>query len=124
MRKENGFTLIEVMMALAVMATVLLAMATSTASFLQIVTVADRNIAAQQLVDSRIDLIQMDPNYNDLASNYVGTESNFPTLEGYTRTTTIRQVPAGTPNYQVITVTVQGPGLAQPVSRTITVAAP
>ncbi len=124
MRKENGFTLIEVMMALAVMATVLLAMATSTASFIHIVAVADRKAAVQQLVDSRIDMIQMDPNYLTLVSTYAGTESDFPTLDGYTRTTTIREVPSGTPDYLVITVSVRGPGLAQPVSRTITVAEP
>jgi type II secretion system protein I len=126
MRKERGFTLIEVMIALAIMSAVLLAMAAATASFIHIVSVEDRKTSALQLVDSRIETIQMDPNYAGLDTAYVGTESSFPTMPGYTRTTKLLHVGGSgqVVNYKKVTVTVDGPGLAQPVSRTITVGVP
>ncbi len=126
MRNEKGFTLVEVIIAMVIMSTVLLAMVGATASLIHVVTVADKNQAALQLVDSRIERIQMDPNYASLDSAYVGTETNFPTLTGYIRTTTIvRFGGAGQQtDYKKVTVTVTGPGVPDPVSRTITVAAP
>jgi prepilin-type N-terminal cleavage/methylation domain-containing protein len=126
MQNERGFTLIEVMMALVIMTAVLLAMGGVTASFVHQVAVADRNTAALQLADARIEAIQTDPYYAGLDTAYAGTESDFPTLPGYTRTTTILAVGGAgqAVNYKKVTVTVAGPGLAQPVARTITVGAP
>ena len=126
MRDEKGFTLVEVIIAMLIMSTVLLAMAGATASLIHVVTVADRNTAALQLVDSRVEQIQLDPNYASLDSTYVGSETNFPTLTGYVRRTNIVRF-GGTGqavDYKKITVTVTGPGLLQPVARTITLAAP
>ena len=105
MRTKNGFTLIEVMIAMVIMSTVLLAMVAATSSLIHVVTVADRNSSALQLVDSRIER---------------------PTLTGFVRTTTIVRF-GGTGqavDYKKVTVTVTGPGVPDPVSRTITMAAP
>lgn len=126
MRRERGFTLVEVLIALSIMSVVLLALGSLTASYLHVVTVGDRKAAALQLVDSRIDQIQMDPQYGSLEGTYAGTETNFPTLTGFTRVTTIVHVGGlgQAVDYKKITVTVQGPTLAQPVSRSVTVAAP
>ena len=126
MRRERGFTLIEVMIALAIISAVLLAMATATASFVHIVSVEDRKTSALQLVDSRIEAIQMDPNYAGIDTTYAGTEGSLPTMPGYTRRTTVLHVGGSgqTLNYKKVTVTVSGPGLAQPMSRTITVGVP
>lgn len=126
MRKENGFTLVEVIIAMLIMSTVLLAMVGTTASLIHVVSVADRNASALQLVDSRIERVQMDPNYAGLDSTYAGTESDFPTLPGYVRTTTIVQFGGSgqAVDYKKVTVTVTGPGLTDPVARTITMAAP
>ncbi len=126
MKTERGFTLVEVLMALIVISTVILALGSTTGSFLHIVTVGDRKASALQLVDSRIDQIQMDPNYGGLDTTYSGTESGFASLPGFMRTTTIVRVGGlgQTTDHKKITVTVQGPGLAQPVSRSVTVAAP
>lgn len=126
MRGRNGFTLIEVMMALVILAIVILGMATTTAQVLHVVTLSDRNAAAIQLVDGRVEEIQMDPDYNGLDSAYAGIESSFPTLPGYTRETRIARIGGlgQTQDYKKITVTVTGPGLDGPVSRTVAVAAP
>ena len=126
MKNERGFTLIEVMMALTIIAGVLLAMGAATASFVHEVAVGNRNAMALQLVDDRIETVQADPYYAGLDTAYAGTETDFPTLPGYTRTTTILAVGGAgqSVNYKKVTVTVAGPGLAQPVARTITVGAP
>lgn len=126
MQSKRGFTLIEVMMSLAILTTVVLGMATTTSHFVHTVTVGDRKASARQLVDSRVETIQMDPDYINLESNYVGTETSFPTLDGYTRTTEIVQVGGSgqTQDYKKITVTVDGPGLTTPLQRSVTVGAP
>ncbi len=126
MRAKNGFTLIEVMIAMVIMSTVLLAMVAATSSLIHVVTVADRNASALQLVDSRIERIQLDPDYVSLESEYARTETNFPTLDGFVRTTTIVRFGGSgeAVDYKKITVTVTGPGVPDPVSRTVTMAAP
>lgn len=126
MKNERGFTLIEVMMALTIIAGVLLAMGAATASFVHEVAVGNRNAMALQLVDDRIETVQADPYYAGLDTAYAGTETDFPTLPGYTRTTTILALGGAgqSVNYKKVTVTVAGPGLADRVARTITVGAP
>ena len=126
MRNERGFTLIEVMMALVILATVILTLAASAVTFISTVTLSERREAAMQLVDGRIDQVQTFPVYAALDTAFGGTETGFPTLTGYARTTTITRVGgAGQPNdYKLVTVTVTGPGINTPVSRTIVIAAP
>ncbi len=126
MRKRDGFTLVEVMMALVILAVVVLGLAMTTAQVVHVVTLSDRNTAAIQLVDGRIEEIQMDPDYGGLDSLYAGTESSFPDLPGYTRETQIVRVGGlgQSQDYKKITVIVTGPGLDDPVARTVTVAAP
>ena len=126
MRSERGFTLVEVIIAMVIISTILLAMVGATSSLIHVVTVADRNASALQLVDSRIERIQMEPNYAALDTAYVGTETDFPTLTGFIRTTTIVRFGGSgqTTDYKKVTVTVTGPGVPAPVSRTITLAAP
>jgi prepilin-type N-terminal cleavage/methylation domain-containing protein len=126
MRTERGFTLVEVILALTILLVVLVGLATTTGKTVHIVATSDRQEAAMQLVTDRISVLQMNPNYAALDSLYVGTESVFPTLPGFTRVTSIVRVGGlGQPNdYKKVTVTVSGPGLVAPVARTVTVAAP
>ena len=126
MHSQRGFTLIEIMIALVILTFVILGLGTATATALRVVTLSDRATAAIQLADGRIEEIQMDPNYNGLDTLYAGTESSFPDLPGYTRETVIVRVGGlgQTQDYKTVTVKVNGPGLSDPISRTITVAAP
>lgn len=124
MRARAGFTIVEVVVALTILAVVMLALVTLTGRTMRTAVLADREQAALQLVSDRTDEILADPRYVTLDSIYAGTETSFPTLVGLTRTTTVLHVQDSVTNYKKITVTVSGDGLFSPVSRTISVAAP
>lgn len=126
MKDKQGFTLIEIMIALVILALVVLGMATSTGRFIRVVAESDLQVAAIQLADDRIQTVLMDPNYGGLDTTYAATESSFPTLTGFVRTTTINQVGGigQATNHKRIVVTVTGQGLSKPVKRSATVAAP
>jgi prepilin-type N-terminal cleavage/methylation domain-containing protein len=121
MRDTRGFTLIEVIIAMVILMSVIAAMATATGGFVRSVAEDDRRAAAVQLADDRLQLIQIDPNYTGFGA-YAATENNFPSLPGFTRTTSVTRVTANNEDYTTITVVVNGPGLLRPVTRTTTVA--
>jgi prepilin-type N-terminal cleavage/methylation domain-containing protein len=125
--QRHGFTLVEVMVALVILMVVLMGMAQLSARMTHQVTTGGRQQAAVELAEGRIARIQADPNYATLESLYVATETNFPTLAGFTRSTTIvRDTGDATRphDWKRVTVKVAGPGLLAPVARTITRGAP
>ncbi len=126
MRRDTGFTMVEVMMALLVLTIVLLSLAGSTGGFLRTISASDRQAAAIGLAEDRIARIQMHPDYATLEATFNATETSLPALAGHTRTTTIVHVGGAgqTQDHMNATVTISGPGLATPIARTVTVAAP
>lgn len=124
MRVRNGFTLIEVMIALTILMIVLVGMASVTTRSVHVTTVSDREEAAIQLVHDRLEFVRADPRYDGLDSLYGTTETTFATLPGFQRVTTVTRITTGNNDYKRVTVTVTGPGLSKPVARTITVAQP
>lgn len=124
MRRTAGFTLIEVLIALTMLTVVVLAMGAATGRFVHTVAVSDRQAAAHQLAHDRVAAVQLHPNYATIDATFSGTETSFPTLTGFTRTTVVTTVVDTQNNFKRITVTVNGPGLLQPVARTVSVAAP
>jgi prepilin-type N-terminal cleavage/methylation domain-containing protein len=124
MANERGFTLIEVVVALTILLVVMVGLVTMTGKTSNIAAISERQEAAIQLVNDRIDLVRVDPDYAGLDTSYATTESSFPTLPGFQRVTTIIRTTSGSNDYKRITVTVTGPGLSAPVARTVTVAAP
>lgn len=124
---RRGFTLIEVMIALVILMVVVMGMAQLTATMTHAVTTGGQQQAAVELAEGRVAQLQADPNYPALESLYVATESSFPTLPGFTRQTVILHdtgTAAARHDWKRATITVQGPGLLAPVSRTVTRAAP
>lgn len=119
---RRGFTLIEIMIALVILSIAILGMATATGQFMHVVTVGQARAAATQLAEQRIEVVQMDPNYNLIDSTYAGTETSFPGLSGYTRITTVQAI-NDTLVYKVVTVRVITP-TADTIKRTVIVAAP
>ncbi|GBD32317.1 MAG: hypothetical protein KatS3mg081_1944 [Gemmatimonadales bacterium] len=123
---RGGFTLIEVMIALVILSVAILGMGTLTAGLVKTTAVGDVTAAAIQLAEDRIEEVRIEPVYAKIDSLYAGTETGFPTLPGFTRTTEVVHYggPGQSFDYKKITVTVEGPGLLAPVVRTVTVAAP
>jgi prepilin-type N-terminal cleavage/methylation domain-containing protein len=123
---RRGFTLIEVMIALVILAVVVLATAQLTTTMVHTVVTSQQQDAAVELAQSRLAQIRADPGYAGLEGTYVATETTFPTLPGFSRRTQILHIGGvGLPlDYKRITVTVNGPGLLVPVTRSVTVAAP
>jgi hypothetical protein len=105
---------------------VLMMLATSTGKTVHTVATSSAQEAAIELAMSRIEQIRAEPQYGAIDSLYAATETGFPSLPGYTRVTKVVRVGGtGLPNdYKKITVTVTGPGVTPPVSRSTTVAAP
>lgn len=124
MADRRGFTLIEVILALSILLVVMVGFVSMTGRTVHVAATSDREQAAIQLATDRIEQVRSDPNYAALDTLYAKTESSFPTLPGFTRTTQIVRTTTGANDYKRITVTVSGPGLAAPVTRTVTVAAP
>jgi prepilin-type N-terminal cleavage/methylation domain-containing protein len=124
MARRDGFTLVEVVMAMSILLIVMLTLITMTARTVHVSTTSEREQVAIQLVSDRTDEIRTNPNYAGLDSLYEGTETNLSNVVGFTRTTNIVQTTSGGHDFKKVTVTVTGPGLATPVARTIVVAAP
>jgi len=123
---ESGFTLVEVLIALVMLALLSMALMSNSAKMIRAVTDDRARTIATAAADQRIAQARVWPNYATVGNLGV-TENNTP-LAGWTRTTTVvRTGGAGsgqTNDFKRVTVVVTGPGLPAPISRTITVAAP
>ncbi|MFN0098638.1 MAG: prepilin-type N-terminal cleavage/methylation domain-containing protein [Gemmatimonadaceae bacterium] len=124
MKNRDGFTLIEIVMAMAILLIVMLTLVTMTGRAVHVSTIAEREQAAIQMATDRTDEIRTNPVYAALDSLYEGTESTFSTLPGFSRVTQIERITSSGQDYKKVTVTVNGPGLSAPISRTVAVAAP
>jgi len=124
--RRAGFTLVEVMVALVILLGVVLGIAQVTARMVHTVATSDVQLTAVQLAEDRLAQVQLDQDYANLESTYATTESSIPGDPGFTRTTAIVHVGgAGQPqDYKKVTVSVTGPGLLSPVTRTVAVGAP
>jgi len=127
--RQNGFSLIEVVVALTLLGLVILGFAATTANLARAADQSGDRLVAVELLQGRVREVTMDPDYDNLESNYEGEEKDIPGFPGYRRITSITRVTQTQANgrqldYQRVMVTVEGPGLRAPISRTITIAAP
>lgn len=125
-RGREGFTLLEVLVALVILGFVILgAQASMTALMVRNVNWQEVRGRATQLAMDRLHAIQADPVYVNLATRYEGTETAIPGATGFTRVTRFRatQFQDGS-DYLMVTVTVTGPRMPRPVSRTTVIASP
>jgi prepilin-type N-terminal cleavage/methylation domain-containing protein len=127
---EGGFTLIEVMLALSLLAIIMLGMGATTSSFVRTVNQNKMRNEAVGIVDGQISRIRTEPMYDSIAARYAGTATVSSPPYTFTRTTTITNdatlsgVADSLNDYKRVTVTVTATGLSPAVSRTVTVAAP
>lgn len=122
----GGFGMVELLVAITILAFVILGMGSATARLSQVTYASADRLNAAALVEERIGLILIDPVYDSLTARYAGTQTNLPGLPGATMKTAIRrtrqtQSSGRVLDYTVVTVTVQSPHLKTPVSRTVTV---
>lgn len=126
---RGGFTVIELMIALAVLALAVLGVAGSTSRLSVQATTAETHSMALKAVDDQITRVSVDPRYERLDSLYEGTETVLPGMPGYQRVTTLDDVQVAlsadnSVTYRRLTVRVSGPGLREEVARTVVLAAP
>jgi prepilin-type N-terminal cleavage/methylation domain-containing protein len=121
---QRGFSLIEVVIALTILSTVVLLMAVPAGRFMSTINKSQRKIQAAATADAQVALVRSYPVYDSLLVKFDSTRSNTP-FTGWTRTTSVVRTGQGTTgDITRVTVTVTGPGLATPVKRFATVAAP
>jgi type II secretion system protein I len=122
---RGGFTLIEVMLAIAILGLAVLGLMSTTGRMIR--TVSDDRVRtlAAAAADARVAMVRQWPTYATIDSAFETTEAATPEA-GWTRATQVDRVggPTDDEDYKRVTVTVTGPGLAQPVNRSISLAAP
>ncbi|MBA3318588.1 MAG: prepilin-type N-terminal cleavage/methylation domain-containing protein [Gemmatimonadales bacterium] len=123
-RNRDGFTLIEVIMAVTILSAVTLMMAAPASKFLSATSNSQRRILASAAADAQIALVRMSPVYDSLRVKFDSTRINVP-FPGLTRVTSVVRTAAGTAgDITRVVVTISGSGLATPIKRTATIAAP
>ena len=121
---SDGFTLVEVMIAIIILGSIVLTMAASASRYLSVATKQRQRVQASAAAEGQIALVRVSPTYDSLTVRFDSTKSNMP-APGYTRVTSVVRTGAGTTgDLTKVTVTITGPLLATPVKRSITVAAP
>lgn len=125
---RDGFTIVEVLLALLLLSFMVMGFQAATGEIIHYAAQSDREAVAVQLVEDRLDLIRLDPEYAAIEARYEAVESTLVDYPGLTRTTeivhTYQQQSAGVLDYLKVTVTVSGPSLRAPVAHTIVIGAP
>lgn len=125
--KDRGFTLVEVVVALVILSTAVLGLASSASRLATSSAAAELRALATEAVEDRIAEIRLDPRYGGLDTLYAGVDTDMFGILGVSRTTTVQHVQQGPPaalDYKRISVTVTGPMISPSISRQIIVAAP
>jgi prepilin-type N-terminal cleavage/methylation domain-containing protein len=122
---RSGFTLIEVMVAMALLVTVVVGLSMSTVVFSRAVTDTSGRTRAQAIADMQINRALVWPSYGTLPQ--LASASYNGTIDGFTLSTSVSVDTLGLRDRTVVRVNVTSavPGqLRVPVRRTITIAAP
>ncbi len=121
----KGFTMVEMIISVVILAVAILGLSSSTSRLARTAVDAERSALALQAVEDRISRIRLHPIYQQLDSVFTESDAEVPGLPDYARSTNITRIldPGERDgkyiDYTRITVTVTGPGLPEPVSRTV-----
>ena len=126
--RRDGFTIVEILLALLLLSFMVMGFQAATGEIIHYAAQSDRQAVAVQLVEDRLDLIRLDPDYGELEARYETAEATLEDYPGLSRTTeivhTYQEQSTGVLDYLKVTVTVSGGSLREPVARTIVIGAP
>lgn len=123
--RQEGFTLVEVVVALVILSVAILGLSGSAAQLGQAAARAEIRALALESVQDRISRVRLDPRYGSLDSIYSGVDSDLLGITGLTRTTTVTHVLQTNPvdlDYKRIRVVVSGAQLGPDIARYIVIA--
>lgn len=124
----RGMTLLEIIIALTILAVVILGMGQFAFNFSRTERQSEARTIAVELADQRLAEVRASPNYAGIDSTFGVTETTIAGFPGYQRQTTVVHTggprPTYTNDYKTITVRVTSPALASPITKTVVVAAP
>lgn len=121
-RTRAGFTLVEVVFAIAMLGGVLLGFAMFTRNFVRASNAAALRAAASDCAVERLEAAKAATTYAAL-DTLAGTEPTVRGAVGCSRRTVVRQTRTAQVDYKTVTVTVTGPALGTTVSKTTAIAA-
>jgi prepilin-type N-terminal cleavage/methylation domain-containing protein len=118
-KPRRGLTLVEVIIAMSLLAGVLLSLGQFSAALARTAGTARLTAIGAQLVNDRLETVKGAPRYTAIESLYVKTETSLPGFVGFSRQTSVRRVggSADTVDYKVITVEVSHSSLSKPVRK-------
>lgn len=126
-RARKGLSLVELMVALAIIGGALISLASFSIRFAQAASISRAQSTAVQLAVDRIEAIKSYNNYAALDSVFTATETSIPGYAGFTRQTVLKRVGGVAPDtledYMAVTVIVSNAQLAQPERKTTFIAA-
>lgn len=122
---RRGMTLVEVLVALVLMAGVLLAMGRFSGALAHTTGTARVTATATQLVADRLEQVKSAPRYTAIESLYVATENSISGFGGFTRQTIVKRI-GGTAtdsiDYKIVTVQVNNSALSKAVRKSTVIA--
>jgi prepilin-type N-terminal cleavage/methylation domain-containing protein len=124
--KRKGMTLIEVMMALTILAGAMLSIAAYMTKFSKSISSSDVKATANEIAADQIENVKGAPRYGAIDSLYAGTTAMTGSYTGYTRKTLVTRTgggPADFYDYKTVTVIVTNARLSSPVKKTDIIAA-
>jgi len=123
--RHDGMTLVEVLVALVLMAGVLLAMGRFSGALAHTTGAARVTATATQLVADRLEQVKSAPRYTAIESLYVASEATVSGFAGFSRQTIVKRV-GGTAtdsiDYKIVTVQVGNAALSKPVRKSTVIA--
>lgn len=123
--KRLGMTLVEVLVALVLMAGVLLAMGRFSGALAHTTGTARVTATATQLVADRLEQVKGAPRYTAIESLYVATENPVSGFTGFSRQTFVKRIgglATDSIDYKIVTVQVSNTALSTPVRKSTVIA--
>jgi prepilin-type N-terminal cleavage/methylation domain-containing protein len=125
LRARRGLTLVEVIVALAILGGVMLGLGMFSVRLSQATSSSRIRVTAAQLASDRLEQVKGSPRYSAIESLYVATEASITNNLGFSRQTWVTRVGGAatdTIDYKIITVQVTNPQLSGNVRKTTVIA--